>query len=120
MGLVRTIAVGVIGLKLAVVSLGCAKNLVDTEIMLGQLHNEGWEITDDFAAAELILINTCGFITSAKTESINNILELAEYKKPGLWGLPKISSCGLFGPKIRRRISGPDPGSRLLGGSRGD
>jgi ribosomal protein S12 methylthiotransferase len=68
--------------KLAVVSLGCAKNLVDTEVMLGQLIRTGWELTDDFSKAELILVNTCGFIETAKTESIHQILELAEYKKP--------------------------------------
>ncbi|HBF39957.1 MAG TPA: 30S ribosomal protein S12 methylthiotransferase RimO, partial [Firmicutes bacterium] len=68
---------------LAVVSLGCAKNLVDTEIMLGQLSKAGWKLIDDFSQAELILINTCGFIETAKEESIQQILELAGYKKPG-------------------------------------
>ncbi len=68
---------------LAVVSLGCAKNLVDTEIMLGQLTGAGWQVVDDFSRAELILINTCGFIETAKSESIEQILELAEYKRPG-------------------------------------
>ncbi len=68
--------------RLAVVSLGCAKNLVDTEIMLGQLLGDGWEMTDDFSQAELILVNTCGFIEKAKKESIDQILELAEYKTP--------------------------------------
>jgi ribosomal protein S12 methylthiotransferase len=70
--------------KLGIISLGCAKNLVDSEIMLGQLLQAGWELTSDFSAAELILINTCGFIESAKTESIQQILEMAEYKKPGV------------------------------------
>jgi ribosomal protein S12 methylthiotransferase len=68
--------------KLAVISLGCAKNLVDTEIMLGQLAGPDWEITQDLAGAELILINTCGFIGPAKEESVNAILEAVEYKKP--------------------------------------
>lgn len=70
-------------MKMAVVSLGCAKNLVDTEIMLGQLVENGWELTNDFVEAELILLNTCGFIESAKKESVDQILELAEYKKEG-------------------------------------
>jgi ribosomal protein S12 methylthiotransferase len=67
----------------AVVSLGCAKNLVDTEIMLGQLTSAGWKLINDFSKAEVILINTCGFIETAKSESIQQILELAEYKKIG-------------------------------------
>lgn len=80
--------------KLAVVSLGCAKNLVDTEIMLGQLAGEGWEVTRDFAEAELILINTCGFIEEAKAESIRNILELSEYKKPDRGSCRKLVVAG--------------------------
>jgi len=68
--------------KLAVISLGCAKNLVDTEIILAQLVAANWELTDDFSEAELILVNTCGFIETAKQESINRILEMAEYKEP--------------------------------------
>jgi ribosomal protein S12 methylthiotransferase len=64
----------------AVVSLGCAKNLVDTEIILGQLVDAGFVLTHNFAEAELILVNTCGFIQTAKEESINNILEMAGYK----------------------------------------
>lgn len=67
---------------IAVVSLGCAKNLVDTEIMLGQLTDGGFELTQNFAEAELILVNTCGFIQTAKEESIQNILEMAGYKDP--------------------------------------
>jgi ribosomal protein S12 methylthiotransferase len=80
--------------KLAVISLGCAKNLVDTEIMLGQLIQEGWQFTEDFSQAELILINTCGFIETAKTESVNQILELAEYKKPDQGVCQKLVVAG--------------------------
>ncbi len=69
--------------KMAVVSLGCSKNLVDTEIMLGRLVKHDWELTSDFSEAELILVNTCGFIESAKSESIQHILEMAAYKEPG-------------------------------------
>jgi ribosomal protein S12 methylthiotransferase len=68
--------------KVAVVSLGCAKNLVDTEIMLGQFIDNGWELTQNFSEAELILVNTCGFIQTAKEESIAHILEMAGYKDP--------------------------------------
>jgi len=69
--------------KLGVISLGCSKNLVDTEIMMGQLIKAGWEYTTEFAQAELILVNTCGFIETAKAESVQHILEMAEYKQPG-------------------------------------
>jgi ribosomal protein S12 methylthiotransferase len=68
-------------LKIGVVSLGCPKNLVDSEVMMGLIEERKWEITNDPAAADIIIVNTCGFIESAKTESINTILQMAEYKK---------------------------------------
>lgn len=68
--------------KIAVVSLGCAKNLVDTEIMLGQFISVNWQLTYDFSEADLILINTCGFIQTAKQEAIRTILEMIRYKNP--------------------------------------
>ena len=66
--------------KVGLVSLGCPKNLVDSEIMLGKL-KENFEITSDERAADIIIVNTCGFIDSAKEESINTILEMAKYKR---------------------------------------
>ena len=70
-------------LKVGFVSLGCAKNRVDTEVMLGMLVDRGIELTDDPAEADLLIINTCSFIDSAKDESIITILQMAEYKKSG-------------------------------------
>ena len=67
-------------MKIGVVSLGCAKNLVDTEIVLGFLSDAEHEIVNDPAEAEMIIINTCGFIEAAKEESINTILEMAVLK----------------------------------------
>ena len=67
--------------KVSVVSLGCAKNLVHSENMMGILKERGYELCDDYSQAEAIIINTCGFINSAKEESINTILELAQYKE---------------------------------------
>ncbi len=67
--------------KIGFVSLGCNKNLCDTENMLGLLAEKGYELVNDPAEAEVIVVNTCGFIDSAKEESINTILEMAEYKK---------------------------------------
>ena len=62
------------------ISLGCAKNLTDTETMLGILSSDGFSITADASLAEVIVVNTCAFIDSAKEESINAILDMAEYK----------------------------------------
>lgn len=70
-------------LKVALVSLGCSKNLVDSEVMVNNIKNEKYEITDDASKADVIIINTCGFIESAKQESIDTILDMAEFKKNG-------------------------------------
>ncbi len=69
--------------KVGFISLGCSKNLVDTEVMLRTLYESGYEITPDETEAEIIIINTCGFIESAKQESIENILDIAWLKKHG-------------------------------------
>ena len=70
-------------MKIGMVSLGCPKNLVDSEVMLGLIREKQLEITNDPAEADLIIVNTCGFIESAKEESINTILQMAEYKENG-------------------------------------
>ncbi|MGE5614221.1 MAG: 30S ribosomal protein S12 methylthiotransferase RimO [Bacillota bacterium] len=67
--------------KVALVSLGCPKNLVDSELMLGTLKGEGFEIVSNSGEAQIIVINTCGFIESAKQESINTIIRMAMHKK---------------------------------------
>src|SRR5581483_4989999 len=65
--------------KVHFVSLGCVKNRVDTEVMLGVADGAGWSIVDEPADAEVIVVNTCGFIGEAKKESIDTIFEMAEY-----------------------------------------
>ena len=65
--------------KVGMVSLGCDKNRIDSEILLGTISNE-YEITNDPKEADIIIVNTCGFIEKAKEESINTILEMAQYK----------------------------------------
>lgn len=70
-------------MKIGVVSLGCAKNLVDTEIVLGFLTGDGHELVNDPEQADIIIVNTCGFIEAAKEESINAILEMAAMKEHG-------------------------------------
>lgn len=76
-----------------VVSLGCAKNRIDTEQMLGLLREGGWEITPDPADASVIIVNTCGFIDPAKQESIDAILEMAQYKSTGACRLLVATGC---------------------------
>jgi ribosomal protein S12 methylthiotransferase len=75
------------------VSLGCVKNRVDTEVMLGVAQAEGWRLVEEPDGAEVIVINTCGFIGEAKKESIDTILELAEYKKIGACKKLVVAGC---------------------------
>lgn len=74
-------------MKLLFISLGCDKNLVDSEMMMGLLHDRGYEFTDNEEEADIIVINTCGFINDAKEESIDTILEMAKYKENNLKAL---------------------------------
>ncbi len=80
-------------MKIGFVSLGCSKNLVDTEMMIGLTKNNGLEIVNNEKDADVILINTCGFIESAKQEAINTILEMAEYKKNGNCKFLIVTGC---------------------------
>lgn len=89
-------------MKILLISLGCDKNLVDTEVMLGLLASRGHEMTDDEAKAEVIIINTCCFIHDAKEESIQNILEMAEYKKKG--SLKALIVTGCLAQRYRQEI----------------
>lgn len=77
----------------ALISLGCAKNQVDAESMLGGLAQKGYQLTNDPAQAEVIIVNTCGFITSAKEESIETILEMAQYKNEGSCRALIVTGC---------------------------
>lgn len=80
-------------MKILFVSLGCDKNLVDTEVMLGMLTGKGYSITDDENEADVVVINTCCFIGDAKEESINNILEMAELRKSGQIKALIVTGC---------------------------
>lgn len=79
--------------KILFISLGCDKNLVDSEVMLGILADRGFEMTDTEDDADIIIINTCCFINDAKEESINTILEMAEYKKIGPCKALIVTGC---------------------------
>jgi ribosomal protein S12 methylthiotransferase len=80
-------------MKLYLESLGCARNQVDSEIMIGRLQRAGWVLTDDPEVAETIVVNTCSFIESAAQESIDTILDLAEYKKEGSCKRFVVAGC---------------------------
>jgi ribosomal protein S12 methylthiotransferase len=80
-------------LKIGFVSLGCPKNLVDSEVMMGQLVANGHELTPQPAEADVIVVNTCSFIDPAKQESVDTILEMAEYKKAGKAQRLVVAGC---------------------------
>lgn len=80
-------------MKVGFVSLGCAKNLVDTEVMLGLLNEGGYGITDKPEEAEILIVNTCSFIDSAKEESISVILQMGEFKKQGICQCLVVAGC---------------------------
>jgi ribosomal protein S12 methylthiotransferase len=80
-------------LKIGFVSLGCPKNLVDSEVMMGQLVANGHELTPQPAEADVIVVNTCSFIDPAKQESVDTILEMAEYKKTGKAQRLVVAGC---------------------------
>ncbi|MBQ9327257.1 MAG: 30S ribosomal protein S12 methylthiotransferase RimO [Solobacterium sp.] len=88
-------------MKVGVISLGCAKNLVDSEYLLGLLRESGIEVVSSYKEAYAMIINTCGFIESAKTEAIDTILEAAEHKKDGL---QKLIVMGCLSQRYRPQL----------------
>jgi len=108
--------------KVGFVSLGCPKNLVDSEVMLGALSRQGYSITPHKEDADVIVVNTCGFIDSAKKESIDTILEMAELKTQG--NCKKLVVAGCLAERYRNEIQkeipeidfifGPDELGRVL------
>src|SRR4029079_14318579 len=108
--------------KVGFVSLGCPKNLVDSEVMLGTLARQGYAITAQKEDADVIVVNTCGFIDSAKKESIGTILEMAQLKAQG--NCKKLVVAGCLAERYRSDIVkeipeidfifGPDELGRIL------
>ena len=80
-------------MKIGMVSLGCPKNLVDSEVMLGLAQQAGHQLTRDAADADVLVVNTCAFIDKAKQESIDAILEMAELKKNGRCKTLVVAGC---------------------------
>ena len=88
--------------KIGFISLGCSKNLVDTEVMLRTLYDAGFELTPDASEAEIIVVNTCGFIENAKQEAIDNILDVARLKEEG--NLRYIIATGCLVERYREEV----------------
>ena len=80
-------------MKAGFISLGCAKNLVDTEVMLGIMQEHGIELTNEPAEADILIVNTCAFIQSAKEESITTVLGMADYKETGRCRSLIVAGC---------------------------
>ena len=80
-------------IKIGMIALGCNKNQVDAELMLGSLASQGFEICEDPVECDVVIVNTCGFIESAKRESIENILQCCELKKQGVIKLVVVTGC---------------------------
>ncbi|HKM89314.1 MAG TPA: 30S ribosomal protein S12 methylthiotransferase RimO [Candidatus Acidoferrales bacterium] len=92
--------------KLGFISLGCPKNLVDSEVMMGILARHGYELTPRPEEADVLVVNTCSFIEPAQQESVNTILEMAEYKRTGRARRLVVAGCLVerFGARIREQI----------------
>ncbi|MFQ5877068.1 MAG: 30S ribosomal protein S12 methylthiotransferase RimO [Acidobacteriota bacterium] len=101
--------------KVGMVSLGCPKNLVDSEVMLGTLSAEGYALTPDPAEADVIVVNTCTFIEPARRESIDTILDMAEFKRTGRCRRLVVAGCMVqrHGEELRRSIPEIDALVRL-------
>jgi ribosomal protein S12 methylthiotransferase len=80
-------------MKIGLISLGCPKNLVDSEVMLGLAQQAGHELTRDERDADVLVVNTCAFIDAAKQESIETILEMAQHKKDGRCRRLVVTGC---------------------------
>src|SRR4051794_12434227 len=89
-------------MKVGLISLGCPKNLVDSEVMLGLAEQAGHELTQDASSADVLVVNTCAFIDSAKQESIDTILEMARHKTDG--GCRRLIVTGCLAERYRDEL----------------
>ena len=94
--------------RAAVVTLGCAKNQVDSEVMIGVLKNYGYELVQDLSSADVAIVNTCGFLQSAVKESIDCILDVAEYKKNGRLRNLIVAGCAVERYRAQLKESLPE------------
>lgn len=103
-----------VSIKIGMVSLGCPKNQVDAEVMLSDLKNAGYEITPIEAEADVIIVNTCGFIEEAKSEAIENIIEAGRYKQEG--NLKALIVTGCLAERYRDEITDEIPEADVVVG----
>lgn len=103
-------------ITVGVVSLGCSKNTVDTEQMLGELTEKGYTLVQDPAKAQVLIVNTCGFIQSAKEESIEAILDMASFKNPGKGTCEKLVVTGCLAQRYEKELMAEIPEIDLLFG----
>lgn len=101
-------------MKAGLISLGCSKNRVDSELLLGELRARGFEITPEASQADVIIVNTCGFIEEAKQESINTVLEMAEKKNGGRCTL--LVMCGCLSQRYPEELKAEMPEVDILWG----
>lgn len=94
-------------MKVGLLSLGCPKNLVDGEVMLGMVRNAGHDVTADASSADVVIVNTCAFIDRAKEESVDAILEMAELKKRG--SCQRLIVTGCLAERYRDRLRAEMP-----------
>src|SRR5919109_5570701 len=94
-------------MKIGMISLGCPKNLVDSEVMLGLAQQAGARLTRDASDAEVLVVNTCAFIDKAKQESIDAILEMAEHKKTG--SCQRLIVTGCMAERYREELKAQIP-----------
>ena len=94
-------------MKIGLISLGCPKNLVDSEVMLGLAREAGHELTNDAGAADVLVVNTCAFIDSAKQESVDAILDMAQHKKDG--GCRRLIVTGCLAERYRDELCAEIP-----------
>src|SRR5438128_10664540 len=92
-------------MRVGLISLGCAKNLADAEIMLGSLLKDGVEVTNDASSADVVIVNTCSFIDAAQEESVDTILESAEVREAGNRGQGLVVS-GCLPQRFRDDLPG--------------
>src|SRR5687768_7749925 len=89
--------------RVALVTLGCARNDVDSEELAGRLIAEGWKVVDDAAGADVAVINTCGFVEAAKKDSIDTVLEAADLKRAG--GRAKVVAVGCLAERYGEQLA---------------
>src|SRR3990170_2909426 len=94
-------------MKIGLISLGCPKNLVDSEVMLGLAQQAGHELTQDASQADVLIVNTCAFIDAAKQESVDAILEMARHKKDG--SCQQLIVTGCLAERYRDELKGEMP-----------